>query len=130
MTEVRSGSVHFPFQEDLKNQSLLRATTVEDVIASSIKAFLLTEPGSRRGNPIGSIVPSLLHQLIPSSQITKIEEEIKRELVAQFPGVIFNRVQLTPSIDTENTGKVSSLRLGIIFNTPVSELSELTIDLK
>lgn len=121
----RSGSVHFPFQEDLKNESLLRATTVEDIIASSIKAFLLTEPGSRRGNPIGSIVPSLMHKLIPTSQLNKFEEEIKQELVTQFPGVAFNRVTLTPSLDE----KVSSLKIGIIFSTPISDLAELTLDL-
>lgn len=122
---TRTGSVFFPFQTDLKNESLLRAGTIEEVIASSIKAFLLTDPGSRRGNPIGSIVPSLLHKLIPSEQLSKFEEEIKQELVNQFPGVTFQRVTLTPSLD-EN---VSSLKIGIIFNTPVSDLSELTLQL-
>lgn len=129
MATEKSGGVHFPFQEDLKNESLLRATTVEDIIASCIKAFLITEPNSRRGNPIGSIVPSLLHQLIPVSQIGKFEEEIKQELIIQFPGVTFSRVSLTPSIDTEDTGKVSSLRLGVLFSTPLSEINELTIEL-
>ena len=125
MATIRTGSVHFPFEEDLKNESLLRASTVEDIIASSIKAFLLTDVGSRRGNPIGSIVPSLLHKLIPSSQLVKFEEEIKQELVVQFPGVTFQKVTLTPSADLN----VSSLKIGIIFNTPISELSELTLQL-
>jgi phage baseplate assembly protein W len=121
----RSGSVHFPFQEDLKNESLLRATTVEDIIASSIKAFLVTNPGSRRGNPIGSIVPSLLHKLIPSDSLNKFEEEIKQELVTQFQGITFNRVVLTPSLEDN----VSTLKIGIIFSTPISELAEITLEL-
>jgi phage baseplate assembly protein W len=125
MTTTRSGSVHFPFATDLKNQSLQRAYTVEDVIASSIKAFLLTDPGSRRGNPVGSILPSLIHQLIPSNQINKFEEEIKQELVNQFPGISFQKVTLTPSLEQD----VSSLKIGIIFSTPVTELSELTLQL-
>lgn len=122
---ARSGGVHFPFEEDLDKQSLRRAQSVEDTIASSIKAFLLTDPGSRRGNPIGSFVPSLRHKTIPSRTIPQLEDELQRELTQQFPGVTITQVSLTPSLEDD----VSSLKIGVLFSTPVSDFTELIVEI-
>ncbi len=86
---LKSGSVLFPFREDLQNRSLKRATTIADVFNSSIKCFILTDPASRFGNPVGSSIPQLLHQLVLDSEINLIESEIKRELSEQFPEIEF-----------------------------------------
>lgn len=129
MASQQAGSVHYPFVQDPAKQSLLRAYTVEDTIASSIRAFIMTDPGSRRMNPMGSMVPTLLMTLIPSSQLSGIEDEIKNELTQQFPGVTFDSVIVTPVIDTVNNYKVSRIKLGITFSTPITELSSLTIEI-
>lgn len=124
----RTGSVHFPFETDLRNNSMLRASSVEDTIASSIKAFLLTNPGSRRGNTIGCFLPSLLHKLIPSDQISKFEDELKQDLINQFPGISFEKVTLTPNFSQPSGNYiVSSLNVAITFSTPVTDLTDLTL---
>jgi len=119
----QSGSLHFPFEEDFQNQSLRRAETVEDVIASSIRCFLVTEPGQRRGNPIGSFVPGLLHQLIPQSKLPTIENELKQELTNQFPNVTFHQVSLVQ----ERSDKVNNIRIGIRFSTAVTSVRDLNV---
>lgn len=125
MAEKRSGSLLFPFEEDNETAGLKRADTVGLIIKSSIACFLLTSPGQRRGNPIGSFLPSLRHKLIPTNLVQGLEEALKKELTIQFPGVQFLEVQMTQ--DTED--KVANLKVRVVFGTPVSELEELTVNL-
>ena len=47
MATIRTGSVHFPFEEDLKNESLLRASTVEDIIAVTAITVVQAQGGSK-----------------------------------------------------------------------------------
>lgn len=119
----KSAAWKFPFEFDIHFNMLRRATTVNDTISSAIKAFLLTVPGSRRGNMIGSIVPSLKHQLIPSTALPAVEEDIKQELIEQFPGVIFTQVKLEQKIADE----VVTLILRIQFTTPISDIEEIQL---
>ena len=118
-----NGSLQFPFSEDIYKQSLKRTTTINETIATAIRVFVLTSPGQRRGNNIGSILPSFKHQLIPDSAIDGIASEIKQELVAQFPGVSFPSVNLTQ----EKEENVFSLYVTITFSTVHSELTELRV---
>ena len=87
MAKKQSAALIFPFKEDLQNRSLRRATSAEQNFNSAIGAFLVTEPMSRFGNPVGSIVPSLIHRLMPETDIVPIEEEIKKEISEQFPEI-------------------------------------------
>ena len=122
---AKSGSVFFPFSEDVQQNSLLRATTVNDVIASSIRCYILTTPGQRRGNPIGSFIPTLKQQLVPNSSLQGLSDELKNDLTTQFPGVIFIDVAITKQIDDET--RTSDLIVTIQFGTALSDVSELVI---
>lgn len=112
----------FPFNENFLSRSLERNTTVNSTIMSAIKSFLLTEPGQRRGNPIGSMLPSLQHKLIPSQALPGLAQELKSELSKQFPGVIFQDVVLTQDLEEE----VSQLRVTIAFSTAITSLEQFS----
>jgi hypothetical protein len=119
----KSACLKFPFEEDFQNRTLRRAVSVNEAIASAIRCFLLTSPGQRRGNAIGSFLPGLKHQLIPSASLPGLADELKTELVTQFKGVIFHEVNLMQ--DTE--GGTVNLRVNISFGTPVTEISQLEL---
>lgn len=123
---ARSASLLFPFQEDFAKQSLKRAETVPDTISSAIKAFLITDPGSRRGNPIGSFVPSLKHKTIPSESLITVENELRQELTEQFPGVTFLKVEIIQ----ERFDQINSLRIGITFSTPITDITEFEVNVR
>ena len=118
-----SASLHFPFTEDLNTHSLTRATTPNDAIQSAITAFLLTEKGQRRGNAIGSFLPTLQHQLIPSSALPGFADELQSELQQQFPGIIFNNITLTQNLDDQ----VANLEVSITFSTPITDITQFSI---
>lgn len=105
----KSASLLFPFRTDNESQSLKRAETVESVLLSAIRLFLITRKGSRLGNEVGCFLPELLHELIPYSALSGLAEELKQELTEQFAGVEFLSVKLTK----ENTDNVSSLVVNI-----------------
>lgn len=118
---AKFGSATFPFVEDHYQQSLKRTTTVNDTIASAMRCFLVTSPGQRRGNRIGSKLPSLKQQLIPSSSLPQVADDIKAELVTQFPGVNIISVNLTQTFELQ----VVSLDVRISFSTAFSEIANL-----
>lgn len=118
-----SASLFFPFQLDGEINSLKRATTVNDTIASAIRIFLLTKKGNRRGNPIGSLVPDLKQKLISTTEAIGIQADIKQELTDQFKGVIFSDVTLASFLENE----ISVLSINISFSTPISDVSQISI---
>lgn len=118
---AKSASLLLPFELDIQTQSLKRATTINDTLKSSILCFLLTEKGQRRGNPIGSTLPTLQHQLISNAELKEKAEQVKKELVAQFPGVVFNTVQLTRDFEDQQ----SNLQVAIEFSTALTDISQL-----
>lgn len=119
----KSASLLFPFQNDSETNGLKRAHTVNDTISSAIKLFLLTEKGQRRGNPIGSFLPSLQHKLIPQEALSGFADELTNELTRQFPGVVFTNITLTKVLEN-NT---SALKVNIEFGTALSDISQLEL---
>lgn len=117
------GCLNFPFHEDTVNQSLLHTTSVNNTIASSIRAFSCTSPGQRRGNNIGSFLPTLKHQLLSKEALVVASDKYKQELAIQFPGVTFNSVNLIQTI--ENEGQAISLTALIEFVTNFSDVEQL-----
>lgn len=119
----KSASLLFPFEENFETASLRRATTVNDVLASAIRCFLVTVPGQRRGNPIGSFLSSLKHKTLPSTSLPSISKELQQELSKQFPGVIFTTVTITQTYEDN----VVNLHASIQFSSPVSDVTELNV---
>jgi hypothetical protein len=118
-----SACLHFPFQEDQQTRSLRRAETPNDAIQSAITAFLLTEKGQRRGNPIGSFLPSLQHKLIPSAALPGFADELTTELQQQFPGVVFTDVTLIQDL----ADQISNLNVSITFGTTITDVTQFTL---
>ena len=119
---IKKGCLHFPFTEDTANQSLLHTTTINDTIASSMRCFLITVPGQRRGNRIGSTLTNLKHQLLPANALNAAEQNLEQELTLQFPGVSIISVSLIQTIDVG----VISLNVKISFGTTYSQVQELS----
>lgn len=117
---ANSGSVLFPFEEDLQNRSLKRATTLVDVFNSAIKCFILTDPMSRLGNPVGSSIPQLIHQLLSDEDIASVQDEIKNELAEQFPEIEFLDISL------ESIDKVS-WKILVKYTTPFIDIIDLEL---
>jgi hypothetical protein len=122
-----SGSLYFPFEQDGQTRGLRRAITVNQTIVSAMRAFILTDKGSRLGNPIGSFLPTLKHQLINTAQLSAASKELQKELTDQFPGVIFIDIAITKVINTDNAQPTSDLQVVINFNTPLSDIQQLTL---
>lgn len=118
-----SGSWLFPFETDYQQNSLKRATTVVDMLKSAMKAFLLTSPGERRGNNIGSVLPSYQHQLVSDNELQTISNVVKQELVEQFPGVVFYSIDITKGFDNNTF----TLKVQINFSTPYSDIQQLEV---
>lgn len=120
---MKSGSLAFPFEEDIQNGGLKRAYSVNDVLKSCIRCYLLTSPGQRRGNPIGSFLPELKHKLLPNASLQGISDELKKDLTTQFPGVTFINVALSKTFENND----SNLEVTIQFGSAISELDELKV---
>lgn len=120
---AKSASLFFPFEENSQLQSLRRAETVNETLMSAFKCYLLTAPGQRRGNPIGSFLPSLKHRLIPDNALAGLADELKKEMTDQFPGVTFTTIVFTKVIEDN----VSKLKVTIQFGTPISDISEFQL---
>lgn len=120
---MKSGGLYFPFQEDIQNGGLRRAYSVNDVLKSCIRCYLLTSPGQRRGNPIGSFLPELKHKLLPNASLQGISDELKKDLTTQFPGVTFINVALNKTFENND----SNLEVTIQFGSAISELDELKV---
>ncbi len=119
----KSASLLFPFSEDFQNKSLTRTYTPNDAIRSSITSFLLTEKGQRRGNSIGSFLPSLVHKLVPSTALAGLSEELKKELQQQFAGVMFQDIVLSQTFKDN----VSTLEVSITFSTAITNIESFSL---
>ena len=119
------GSVSFPFRQDVQRLALARTTTVNSTIAVAIRCYLLTVPGQRRGNIVGSFLTFLKHTLIPDNALIGIQDNLKKDLIVQFPGVSFTQVTLTKQIST--SAKSSDLIVNLSFQTTSSALTSLTV---
>ena len=120
---TNSGSWLFPFETDYQENSLRRTTTVIEMLKSAMKAFLLTSPGERRGNNIGSSLPSYKHKLMSEGELKTISSVVKQELVDQFPGVAFYEVGVLKGIDH----KSYTLKVEINYSTPYSDIQQLEV---
>ena len=121
-----SASLVFPFAYDNENDCLKRAHTIEDTLLSAIRIFLLTRKGSRLGSNIGSFLPELMFQLIPNAQLPSLGDELKTELITNFPGVDFISVNFSKSHENH----VSELVVKITFAAGnQNNISELTMKL-
>jgi len=121
---AKFGSLNFPFHEDTANQSLLHTTSVNNTIASAIRAFSCTTPGQRRGNNIGSFLPTLKHQILSTEALNVAAGKYQQELTIQFPGVVFNSVDL---LQTTNDNAIV-LTVVIDFSTNFSDVMQLSFD--
>lgn len=122
----QTGLWMFPFQNDNKNGGLLRTYTVEDTIMSAIRAFLVTRPGARVGNNVGSFLSELLMTLIPVATLPNFATELKNELTTQFAGVQFLNVTMTANL----ANNVSTLIVQITFTCSIqSQISNLIIEM-
>ena len=119
------GSVAFPFRQDLQRLALARTTDVNSTIAVAVRCYLLTVPGQRRGNNVGSFLTYLKHTLIANNALVGIQDNLKKDLIAQFPGVIFNQVILTQSIN-EST-RSNDLTVQLSFQTATTTVANLTL---
>ena len=119
---AKFGSLNFPFHEDTTNQSLLHTTSVNNTIASAIRAFSCTSPGQRRGNNIGSFLPTLKHQILSTGDLNIAADKYKQELSTQFPGVTFDSVDLLQTIENETI----VLTAVIDFSTNFSDVMQLS----
>jgi len=120
---VKCGSVDFPFTQDLVKESLKRTVDINSTIKSAMTAFLLTEPGQRRGNMVGSMLASLKQQTIPNNSLSEFANELKKELIDNFQGVNILRVELTKDF----TDNQSNLNCAISFQTSITEIEELNL---
>lgn len=121
-----SAAWQFPFVLDSENDCLLRTYTIEDTLLSAIRCFLVTRKGSRVGNNVGSFLPELLLQTIPTSSLPAFATELRNELTQQFDGVEFLNVTLSMN----KADNVSSLIVVITFTTAAqNQISELTIEM-
>ena len=120
------GCASFPFRQDLKRLALARTTDVNSTISSAIRCYLLTSPGERRGNNVGSFLSTLKHTLIPDNSLSGIADSLKKDLTAQFPGVTFSQVTLQKVI-SQSSGS-SDLIITLAFQTTASiTLTSLTL---
>jgi len=121
-----SGSLLFPFQTNNETDSFRRSEAREDTILSAIRCFLITRKGSRVNNNVGSFLPELLLQIIPTNQLAGLANELQNELTQEFPGVQF----LSVTFDRENIDNVSTLQVTISFSVPsVQNIQQLVLNL-
>jgi hypothetical protein len=118
----QSGSWMFPFKLDENQNCLARTYTIEDAVMSAIRAFLVTRPGSRVGNNIGSFVSGLLFTLIPTSALPAFATELRNELTQQFDGVEFLNVTLSLSVTQPVVCLVITITFSIASEDDISEL--------
>lgn len=119
------GCLQFPFEEDTAKQCLRKTATVNDTLKSAIRCFLITSPGQRRGNNIGSFLPTLKHQIMNKSALKAAEDQLKQELSFQFPRVDFEYIELKQ----QNENEVSVLHVRIAFSTNYTDVEELVFSL-
>ena len=117
------GSVSFPFKQDDLTQGLKRTKEINETVIVAMTCFLMTEPGQRRGNNVGSFLAGLKQKLISSSALKGIADNLKKELSDNFPGVIILSVDLTQTY----TDNVVNIECKITFQTPISTVEELIL---
>jgi len=119
----KTGSALFPYKQDGITKSIARSENSKQLIESCMGLFLITSPGQRRGNPTGSILPSLKHQLIPSDKLKEYEQIIKEELLREFAAVTINSVTLTRQEDQ------TTIKLLVDYFTPTLDLQTFEFSL-
>lgn len=117
------GSVDFPFKQDDLRQSLKRTTDINKTVAVAMTCFLMTEPGQRRGNNVGSFLSGLKQKLISSSALRGVANDLKKELSDNFPGVII----LDVNLEQTYTDNVVNIECKTTFQTPISTIEELVL---
>ena len=117
-----SGSILFPFGYDNENDCLLRAFTIEDTLLSAIRCFLVTRKGSRVGNNVGSFLPELLLQTIPSSSLSGFASELQNELSQQFPGVDFLNVTFQMNVTQQVSELIVTITFTVVNQDNITEL--------
>ena len=119
----KSACLVFPFKSDYENNCLKRAENINDVLCSAMLIFLRISPGQRRGNLIGSFLPSLKHKLIPSSVLPSFEDDLKKELTDNFPEAIIHQIIMTQ----DQINNVIKLNVNITFSTSLTNISQFNI---
>lgn len=109
----KSASAEFPFKTDVENNCLQRAETIEDTLLSAIRVFLVTKRGSRIGNTIGCLVPELLLELVPVKTLPALSNQLKEELIVQFPGVDFIGVDISRDLSQGTVDLIIKISLTI-----------------
>lgn len=120
----RSGSAQFPFGTDNENNCLQRAETVEDIILSAIRLYIITKRGSRVGNLIGSIIPDLLLELIAVKTFAALAEQLQSDLINQFPGVDFISVSMTRDLTYGTVDLLVDIQLTLPNQSEIIGLTE------
>lgn len=102
-----------------------RADTVEKTLTSAIKCFLYTRKNSRLGNPIGSILPDLIHGLNSVDIYNAKQEELRDDLTKQFPEVDFVEVLFYSGTGTDAT----TVYLRVKYYTELTDLQQFDLQL-
>ena len=121
----KSACLLFPFRKDKVTSGMERSNTVEKALTSSIKCFLYTKKNSRLGNPIGSILPDLLHYLNNSEVYSSKQDELKDDLAKQFPEVDFTEVLFYSGNGTD----AITVYLKVKYYTPLTDLVQFDMQL-
>lgn len=118
-----SASASFPFRLDYENDCLKRAHSIEDTLLSAIRIFLLTRKGSRVGNNVGSFLPELLLNNIAVSRLPSLANELKTELITNFPGVDFLNVVMSQNLEERNSDLIVKISFSTANQTNIFELT-------
>ena len=118
-----SASCSFPFRLDNENDCLKRAHSIEDTLLSAIRIFLLTRKGSRIGNNVGSFLPELLLNNIAISRLPSLANELKTELITNFPGVDFLNVVMSQNLNEGSSDLIVKISFSTANQTNIFELT-------
>ena len=115
----KTANLLFPFKKDIINNGLERSNTVEKAITSSIKIFLMTQPNSRMGNPIGCSLTTMIQNTFTEEQLDNKKDDILVELENQFPEVKFIEFDLIQIL--------TNLYVRIQYYTPITDIVDFEI---
>ena len=112
----------FPFEDDFENDSMRRATTVNETLISALKAWIVTKRGSRLGNMVGCFLPDILTDLI-GYDLAPLAQRLRQDASAQFPEINF----LDVTMFMDRSSDFVDLVVKIVFSTAFSDIQELEI---
>ena len=94
--------------------------TSGDAVKNNLLNFMLTEPGERYDNPtFGAGFRTLLFQQIAEGALEDIEEFTSNLLGSNFPNVVIDRVDATPSLDTQE------IKVGIYYSLKNQQINDV-----